>query len=72
MRFMQTKRMREWTATLRKEGIKGFAKRYGKRVLIWFFVLYLIRDTILYIIIPYLIAKGVLSSLPHIEKAFQK
>ena len=72
MQFLQTKRMIEWSTTLRKEGVKGFARRYGKSILVWFILLYLIRDTLLYVIIPYLLAKGVLSSFPHVEKAFQR
>ena len=71
MKLLQTAKMQEWTKTLRQEGLKGFVKRYGKRILLWFILIYLIRDTILYIIIPYLIAKGVISSFPHVEKAFQ-
>ena len=71
MRFLETGKMHEWTAALRREGLKGFVKRYGKRVLFWFILIYLIRDTVLYIIVPYLIAKGVISCFPGVERALR-
>jgi hypothetical protein len=36
-------------------------KQLGWKFILGFFLFYLIRDTILYIIIPYLIYKGVMS-----------
>jgi len=44
----------------RKDGLKGILKQGGWKVLFYFFMFYLIRDTILYIIIPYLILKGMI------------
>ena len=43
----------------KKDGFKGVLKEGGWKVLFYFFMFYLIRDTILYIIIPYLIVKGI-------------
>ena len=55
--------------TLRREGLKGFVNKYGRRILFWFIVIYLIRDTVLYIVIPYLLARGAISYFPQLEKA---
>ncbi len=44
----------------RKEGLKGVLKQGGWKILLYFFLYYLIRDTILYILIPYLVVKGIL------------
>ena len=41
-----------------EQGFKGLVKKYGWRVVLAVFMYYLIRDSILYILIPYLIAKG--------------
>lgn len=71
MKLLKTRKMQEWASTLRREGLKGFVKLYGKRVLFWFILIYLIRDTVLYIIIPYLIAKGILSCFTEVEEAFR-
>jgi hypothetical protein len=42
----------------RANGFRGLFKRYGWKVFVIFFCYYLIRDSILYILLPYLIAKG--------------
>ena len=44
----------------KESGFKGLIKEGGWKLLIGFFLYYLIRDTILYIIIPYLIVKGII------------
>ena len=44
----------------RKEGLKGVLKQGGWKILFYFFLYYLIRDTILYILIPYLVVTGIL------------
>ena len=44
----------------RKEGLKGVLKQGGWKILLYFFLYYLIRDTILYILIPYLVVKGII------------
>jgi len=50
--------IQEWTALLREKGIKGFLREKGWKVLIAIFVFYLVRDTVVYILIPFLIAQG--------------
>lgn len=53
--FMQT--FREAKATLKKDGLKGLWRRYGWRIFAVIFFYYLIRDSILYILIPWLVAR---------------
>jgi len=48
----------EARATFKAQGFRGVIKRYGWKAFAFFFAYYLIRDSILYIIIPFLIAKG--------------
>ena len=43
----------------KKEGFKGVIKKGGWKLLLYFFLFYLIRDSILYILIPYLVWKGI-------------
>ena len=57
-KFFIPKWMSKYTDIYRKEGFKGLIKKGGWKLLVSFFVFYLIRDLILYILIPYLIAKG--------------
>lgn len=47
--------------TFKESGFKGVFKRYGWKIFAAFFVYYLIRDTILYILIPYWVAQKLLS-----------
>jgi len=51
----------KYTQIYKKDGFKGVFKEGGWRVITYFFLFYLIRDSILYIIIPYLIVKGFLN-----------
>jgi len=63
--FLIPGRIRKQRQALREQGIKGFARQLGWKALLLVIVFYLIRDTILYLIIPYLVAKGVLTeSMP--------
>jgi hypothetical protein len=50
--------IQEWTALLREKGIKGFLRAKGWKVLVAIFVFYLVRDTVVYLLIPFLIAQG--------------
>lgn len=50
--------IQEWTAVLREKGLKGFLREKGWKVLAGIFVFYLIRDSLVYIVIPLLIAQG--------------
>ena len=47
--------------TYRAGGFKAVWSRYGWKLFAAFFVYYLVRDVTLYIIIPYLVAKHILS-----------
>ena len=49
-----------YASIFKKDGFKGVLKEGGWKVLFYLFMFYLIRDTILYIIIPYLILKGMI------------
>ena len=42
----------------RREGFKGVVKKGGWRLLLGLFLYYLIRDSFLYLILPYLVARG--------------
>jgi len=55
LNFLKTKNMKEWASLFRERGFKGIVKEKGWRILLLFIGVYLIRDTILYIIIPYFI-----------------
>jgi hypothetical protein len=50
--------VQEWTALLREKGIKEFLRLKGWKILAAIFVFYLIRDSILYVIIPFWVAQG--------------
>ena len=58
--LFKSKFLRKYTAIYKENGFKGVLKEGGWRVIAYFFLFYLIRDTILYIIIPYLIVKGII------------
>jgi MFS family permease len=53
--------LREATRLFRKDGIKGLVKRYGWRIVAAFFAYYLIRDMTLYILLPWMAARGLLA-----------
>jgi len=45
---------KNWLKIYREEGLKTLLKKKGWRIVIAFFLFYLVRDSILYILIPYL------------------
>ena len=49
---------KEYRQVFKEQGFKGLVKKYGWKLVLAVFMCYLIRDSILYILIPYLIAKG--------------
>ena len=53
--------IREWGDIRRKGGYKLLIKEKGWTVVLVFFIFYLIRDSILYLIIPYLMMKDIIS-----------
>ena len=55
------KKLKEYRQVIKKNGLKGFIKIYGWKVVVVVFLYYLVRDSILYILIPYLFAKGLLN-----------
>ena len=59
MNFLKPKFIRKYTDVYRKDGFRGVVKRGGWKLLFYFFIFYLIRDTILYILIPYVVGKGI-------------
>jgi hypothetical protein len=50
--------IQEWTALLREKGVKGFLREKGWKIFIGIIAFYLIRDTVIYLLIPFLIAQG--------------
>ena len=50
----------KYVAIFKESGFKGLFKEGGWKLLFFFFMYYLIRDSILYILIPYLIVRGVI------------
>jgi|TARA_B100000035_G_C20695182_1_gene420141 hypothetical protein len=61
LKFLVPKIVREWRADFRKGGFKLLLKEKGWKILIAFFIFYLIRDVSLYVIIPYLAVTGFIS-----------
>ena len=59
--LFKSKFLIKYTQIYKQDGFKGVLKEGGWRIIISFFLFYLIRDTILYIIIPYLIVRGFLN-----------
>lgn len=53
--FIQT-----WIADWKEHGFKQFVKQRGLKVVIVIFIFYLIRDSLLYLLLPYLAARGLL------------
>ena len=43
---------------VKRDGFKTLLKERGKKVFLAIFTYYLVRDTLLYIIIPYMLARG--------------
>ncbi|NUO79008.1 hypothetical protein HUU05_02950 [candidate division KSB1 bacterium] len=50
--------IQEWTSLLKEKGLRAFIKEKGWKIVIAVFVFYLVRDSILYLIIPLMIAQG--------------
>ena len=61
MKFVKPKFFREWNDIRKEGGLKLLFKQKGPIVLVVFFLYYLIRDSILYILIPVLIAKEIIT-----------
>lgn len=50
--------IQEWTALLREKGLKAFVRQKGWKIVAAIFLFYLVRDSVVYLIIPLLIAQG--------------
>ena len=55
------RKIQQLRADLKEKGLKKLVMDMGWKVALGIFLYYLIRDSILYILIPYLIARGMLS-----------
>lgn len=53
--------LQEARQELKTNGVKGLFRRYGWKLVALLFVYYLIRDVTIYMIIPWLVAKHLLS-----------
>ncbi len=54
--------IQEWTDLLREKGLRVFIREKGWKIVIAVFMFYLIRDSILYILVPVLITQGFICS----------
>lgn len=61
MAFLKPKKIQEWLGEIKELGIKGFVKKHGWKLVVAVFMYYLIRDSILYILIPYLIINNIIT-----------
>ena len=59
--LFKSKFLSKYSQIYKQDGFKGVIKEGGWKILIYFFLFYLIRDSILYIILPYFFMKGVFS-----------
>jgi hypothetical protein len=59
-RILKPKIIQEWTALLKEKGPREFLKQKGWKIVAAVFLFYLIRDSLLYLILPYLAARGLL------------
>ena len=57
-KLLRVKFLQEYIAVFKEDGFKGVLRKGGWKILFYFFMFYLIRDSILYILIPYLLVKG--------------
>lgn len=54
--------IQEWSDLLREKGLRVFVREKGWKIVIAVFMFYLIRDSILYILVPVLITQGFICS----------
>lgn len=50
--------VQEWTTLLREKGLKEFIRAKGWKILAAICLFYLVRDSILYLLVPLLVAQG--------------
>ncbi|HDY76224.1 MAG TPA: hypothetical protein ENH49_06840 [Candidatus Marinimicrobia bacterium] len=61
MSLYKPKFLAEWNAIRQEGGYKLLIKKKGRNVVIVFVAFYLIRDSILYLLIPYLAIEGIIT-----------
>ncbi len=61
MSFYKPRFLSEWNVIRKEGGYKLLIKKKGWVVLFAFFTFYLVRDSILYLLIPYLAIKGIIT-----------
>ena len=59
-RVLKPKIIHDWVAVWREHGFKEFIKRKGWKVVAAVFLFYLIRDSFLYLLLPYFATRGIL------------
>ena len=57
-KLLRVKFLEEYIAVFKEDGFKGVLRKGGWKILFYFFMFYLIRDSILYILIPFILVKG--------------
>jgi len=57
-KILKPKIITNWTLEWKKLGFRGFVKKKGWKIVVAIFLFYLVRDSLLYIIIPYMAARG--------------
>lgn len=61
MTFFKPRFLTEWNAIRKEGGYKLLFQKKGWVILAAFVSFYLVRDTVLYILIPYLTIKGIMN-----------
>lgn len=61
MKLLKPKFLIEWNEIRKEGGYKLLIKKKGRNVVIAFIVFYFVRDSILYLLIPYLAIKGIIT-----------
>ena len=59
-RVLKPKIIQEWVAVWKEHGLKEFIKRKGWKIVAAVFLFYLIRDSFLYLFLPYVATRGLL------------
>ena len=59
--LFKSKFLSKYTQIYKQGGFKGVVKEGGWKIVIYFFLFYLVRDSFLYIILHYFFMKGVFS-----------
>tara|TARA_B100000902_G_scaffold153568_1_gene150092 strand:- start:7667 stop:7876 length:210 start_codon:yes stop_codon:yes gene_type:complete len=61
-KLLTPKFLQEYVELYKEKGLKSVIKKGGWKLAFYFFMFYLIRDTILYILIPFLVGKGIFNN----------